>query len=624
MERVRNSGGAGRARRVAAAMRVLENQRALMHDGVLLEADVYLPDGAGPFPTLLERTPYGRRGANHADCTRADPTPKSKPEIARAFAAAGYAYVLQDCRGRYGSGGTFVKYLSEGADGVDTLAWLRDQPWCDGRIGTLGLSYSAHVQSALAAHDPPGLKAMFLDSGGFSSAYHSGIRQGGAFELKQLTWAMKHARLSPKTAADPARRAALDAQDLRAWLRVSPWRTGHSPLAAAPEYEAYVVEQWRNEVFDAFWRRPEFYARGAWTDFSDVPQVYMSSWYDPYARTAIENATALAATKRGPVKLVMGPWTHGQRSVTFAGDVDFGACATLDGALAPDYVALRIAWFDRYLRDLPTPDPLPAPVTYFMMGGGSGLNNDAGRLDHGGGWRTATQWPPENARPLQLYLGADRTLSERSPEKAGALSFIFDPLNPLPTIGGATASGAPVMAAGAYDQRESEAIFAATHPGRAIADRPDVLVFETAPLEHAVEVAGDFSVRLWVSSDAPDTDITITLIDVHPPSSDYPNGYAMNLAHGILRLRFRDGFEAAKLMTPGEVYAIQVEGYPTANRFIPGHRIRLHISSSNFPHFDVNPNTGAPAGVPSDPRPARNTVLFGPEHPSHVALSILV
>lgn len=605
-------------------MKVLQDQRAIMRDGVALEADVYLPEGEGPYPTLVERTPYNRRGINHADRSCAEPNPKSKPEIARAFAAAGYAYVLQDCRGRYGSGGTFVKYLNEGADGADTLAWVRAQPWCDGRIGTLGLSYSAHVQAALAAHNPPGLKAMFLDSGGFSSAYHSGIRQGGAFELKQLTWAMKHALLSPKTAADPERRRQLEAQDIRAWLRRSPWRIGYSPLSAAPEYETYVVEQWRREAFDEFWRRPELYARGAWENFPDVAQVYMSSWYDPYARSAIENAMGVRALKQSPIKLVLGPWTHGQRSVSYAGDVDFGAAATLDGALAPDYVAFRVAWFDRYLCDLDTPDPLPAPVTYFMMGGGSGRKTKAGRLDHGGAWRTAQVWPPNEARPTRFFLDRDRTLSARAPELAGQARFVFDPANPVPTIGGATASGAPVMAAGAFDQRESDAIFAATAPGRAIAERADVLVFETEPLERAVEIAGNVEARLWVSSDAPDTDITITLIDVHPPSADYPQGYAMNLAHGILRLRFRDGFETAKLMQPGEIYAIRIDAYPTANRFMPGHRIRVHVASSNFPHFDINPNTGAPAGEPSVPRRAQNTVLFGGDHPSHILLPVMV
>src|SRR5690606_9971584 len=219
--------------------------------------------------------------------------------------------------------------LNEQSDGVDTLSWIRAQPWCDGRVGTLGLSYGAHVQTALAAAGPEGLGAMFVDSGGFSSAFHSGIRQGGAFELKQLTWALKHARLAPATAADPLRRAALEAADIRAWARISPWTPGHSAVSAAPEYEAYVVEQWRRECFDSFWRRPELYARGHYERFPDVPMVFMSSWYDPYALTATENFAALSKRKRGPVRLVMGPWTHGQRSVRHAGAVDFGPAATL-------------------------------------------------------------------------------------------------------------------------------------------------------------------------------------------------------------------------------------------------------------------------------------------------------
>jgi putative CocE/NonD family hydrolase len=208
--------------------------------------------------------------------------------------------VLQDCRGRFASEGVFTKYLNEGPDGADTLAWLRDQPWCNGRVGTLGLSYGAHVQAATAALAPAGLAAMFLDSGGFSSAYHSGIRQGGALELKQLTWAVKHARLSPLTQTDPARRAALEAQDIHDWVSVNPWRTGHSAVSAAPEYEAYVVEQWRRETFSDFWRQPGLYAAGAYAEFADVPMVHMSSWFDPYARTATENYQGLAAIKRGP------------------------------------------------------------------------------------------------------------------------------------------------------------------------------------------------------------------------------------------------------------------------------------------------------------------------------------
>ena len=219
--------------------------RVPMRDGIHLATDVYLPaEGAGPWVVLLERTPYGRRGTNHADRSRAAPQPRAKPEIAAEFVRAGFAYVLQDCRGRFDSEGEFTKYLHEQADGVDTLAWIRAQPWCEGRVATLGLSYGAHVQTALAAAAPPGLAAMFVDSGGFSSAFHSGIRQGGAYELKQLTWALKHARLAPETAADPARAAALAAVDIREAARVNPWRRGASPLAAAPAYEAYVAAPW--------------------------------------------------------------------------------------------------------------------------------------------------------------------------------------------------------------------------------------------------------------------------------------------------------------------------------------------------------------------------------------------
>ncbi|WP_326525509.1 CocE/NonD family hydrolase [Sphingomonas sp.] len=591
-----------------------------MRDGVRLATDVYLPAGDGPFPVLLERTPYDKRGTNHGDFTRAAPEPRSKPEIARWFADAGYAFVLQDCRGRYGSEGAFTKYLSEGDDGVDTLAWLRDQPWCDGRIGTLGLSYGAHVQAALACLDPPGLAAMFLDSGGFSSAFHGGARQGGAFELKQLTWARKHALLAPETEADPSRRAALEAEDIGDWIGRR-WRIGHSPLAAAPEYERYVVEQWDEDRFSPFWRRNGLYARGSYDRFADVPMVHLSSWYDPYSQTAIDNFTGLAPIKRGPVRLVLGPWTHGQRSVSHAGDVDFGPDAVLDGQVGADYFALRRAWFDRHLRGLDTPDPLSAPVRIFVMGGGSGRRTAEGRLDHGGHWRDEGEWPPARTMPTRLELHADGRLdAEAAPE--ATLSYDFDPSDPVPTIGGAIASGAPLMFAGAYDQRETATLFGARHPGRALADRDDVLVFETAPLDAAVEVTGSVVAHLFVSSSAIDTDFTIKLVDVHPASADYPQGYAMNLAHGILRARFRNSFEHPEPMTPGEVHAITIASFPTSNLFLAGHRIRIEVSSSNFPHFDVNPNSDwRDADAP--PQVARNTIHLGGARASHVVLPVI-
>ncbi|MBS0282855.1 MAG: CocE/NonD family hydrolase [Proteobacteria bacterium] len=602
---------------------VLSDRMVPMRDGVHLATDIYLPAGPRPFPVLLERTPYDKRGTNHGDLTAADLVPRPKPEIARWFAEAGYAYVLQDCRGRFGSEGVFTKYLSEAEDGADTLAWLLDQPWCDGRIGTLGLSYGAHVQNALACLNPPGLKAMFLDSGGFSSAYHGGARQGGAFELKQLTWARKHALQSPETAADPARRAALEQESIEQWIGRR-WRLGHSPLAAAPEYEAYVVEQWDNDRLTDFWKQRGIYALDSYADYADVPAVHMASWYDPYSQTAIDNFTALAPIKHGPIKLVLGPWTHGQRSVTYAGDADFGAEAVLDGHVGPDYFTLRRDWFDRHMLGREdAPEHLLAPVRIFVMGGGSGLRTAEGRLDHGGRWRDEQAWPPARARDVAMFLHRDGSLRE-TPPAAGIepLSYDFDPADPVPTIGGAIASGAPVMFAGGYDQRETETLFGARHPGRALADRADVLVFETEPLARDVEVTGNVVAHLHIASSAVDTDFTIKLVDVYPANSDYPQGYALNLAHGILRARFRNSFEHPQPLEPGKVHALTVRAFPTSNLFRAGHRIRIEVSSSNFPHFDVNPNSDwRVADAP--PVVARNSVFVDRDHPSCVALPIV-
>lgn len=607
---------------VPPGVRVLRDVWVPMRDGVRLACDVYLPEGGdGPLPVLLERTPYNRRGVNHADCTVAEPTPRSKPEMAAEFARHGYAYVLQDCRGRFGSEGVFTKYANEADDGFDTLAWLVEQPWGNGKIGTLGLSYGAHVQAAAACLNPPGLSAMFMDSGGFSSAFHSGVRQGGAFELKQLTWAVKHARQAPASQTDPKRLATLEAEDIRDWVRVNPWRIGHSPLVAAPEYDAFVADMWARETLTDFWRAPDFCAACRDETFTDAPMVFMSSWYDPYALSATDNFVRLSQSKSSPVRLIMGPWTHGQRSVTWAGDVDFGVASTLDGEIAPDHLRLRLAWFDRHLKGLDATDYLADPVTLFVMGGGSGRRTPEGRLDHGGQWRRQSQWPATGTTTVDYVLQADGGLAPE-PAAESALSWTHDPANPVPTTGGAVASLAPLVEAGGYDQVETEDLFAATQPGRPFSARDDVLVFQTEPLAEAIEVTGPITARLSVSSSALDTDVMIKLIDVYPPNEDYPQGYALNLTHGVLRLRFRDGFEAPRLLVPGEVYDVEIQAFPTSNLFAVGHRIRLDIASSNFPHFDVNPGTGVPAGEASEPVVAINRIHTGGRQPSRLILPI--
>ncbi|WP_044559891.1 CocE/NonD family hydrolase [Azospirillum sp. B4] len=564
-----------------------------MRDGVTLMADVYRPVVGGavwdrPLPVLLERTPYDRSGLVLSEISVADPAPRTRQQVASTFARAGYVVMLQDCRGRYGSEGVFTKYVNEAADGVDTLAWIGRQPWCDGQVGTYGLSYCAHVQMAAACQNPPHLACMVMDSGGFAEAYRAGIRQGGAFELKQLTWAYRQALVSPAVEQDPALRAAIEAEDIADWVKRWPWREGHSPLAALPEFEAYVLEQARHGEFDDYWRQMGLGAARHYAAMADVPTLLLCSWYDPYASSTLENYQGMRARKHGPTHLIMGPWTHGRRSESFAGDVDFGTAATLDGSLAPDYDTLRLRWFDRWLKGAWVAED--APVRVFIMGGGSGARRPAdGRLDHGGAWVDAPQWPLAGVTPTTYHLHADGRLDPAAPAAGPAsLAYEYDPARPVPTLGGATASGAPVMEAGAFDQATLPGSYAATPPFGPLADRDDVLVFETAPLARDIVLAGTPEAVLHVSSDRLDTDFTVKLVDVHPPSADYPRGYAMNLAHGILRTRYRQGWERPVMMEAGEIYELTIPFFPTANRFKAGHRIRVEVSSSNFPHFDAN------------------------------------
>jgi putative CocE/NonD family hydrolase len=608
---------------------VESNVMVAMRDGIRLATDIHRParDGkpvAGRFPVILERTPYGKSMISRSERTAAEPQPMSRAQIAEVFAAHGYVVVYQDCRGRHASEGSFTKYLDDGPDGFDTVEWLAQQPWCNGRIGTMGLSYAGHTQGALGCLAPRGLAAQVIDSGAFSNAYRGGIRQGGAFELKQATWAHREALNAPEIAQDPVRRAALAAADIKEWATRMPWRPGHSPLQWAPDYEAYLFEQWTHGNFDDFWKQVGIYMEGFYDQYADVPIVLMSSWYDAYVRTATENYLGLKSRKRGPVQLVMGPWTHGDRSVTYAGDVDFGPEATIDGVIAPDWRQFRLRWFDRWLRDIDNGADRDPAVRIFVMGGGSGKRNADGRLDHGGRWRSEADWPLPDTRWTPYYLHADGSLSPQQPAGgASSLSYDYDPAKPVPSIGGTMTSGAPIMEGGAYDQVESDRFFGCTPPYLPLATRPDILVFQTPPLTEPVEITGPITVKLWIASDCPDTDFTAKLIDVHPSSADYPQGFAMNVTDGIMRVRYRDSWESPKLMMPGEVVVITIEPFATSNLFARGHRIRLDIASSNFPHFDVNPNTGEPEGLARRKRIACNTVFVDKARASHVVLPVI-
>lgn len=601
-------------------MRLLEAM-VPMRDGVRLATDVHLPDGAGPFPVILERTPYGRRETSRSEISAADPTPWDRARTAAFFAAHGYAVVYQDCRGRYGSEGAFVKYLSDGEDGFDCCAWIVAQPWCSGRIGTMGLSYAAHTQAALGCLDAPGLVAQMLDSGGFSNAWNSGIRQGGAFELKQATWAYRQALLAPETKADPVRRAALAAEDIAAWFTRMPWRAGHSPLRHAPDYEAYLLDQWRHGAFDDYWTKLGIHAAGWYGRYARVPMLHMSSWYDPYPRTAVENYLGLRA--RSPQSLILGPWTHGDRSVTFAGDVDFGPRATID-SWAGDWRSYRRRWFDHHVKGERNGIEAEPRARIFVMGGGSGRKREDGRLDHGGEWIEAADWPLPGTRFAEFHLHGDGGLREAVPaEGAAPVAWQHDPAQPVQTVGGPISSGDPVMAGGAYDQVEDPRWFGCRPPFLPLASRPDVAVFQTEPLERDVVLAGTVVLRAWIAADAPDCDLAAKLIDVHPPSADYPQGFAMNLTGSILRLRYRDDPAAPRLLEPGVPVEVTLELFPVANRFLRGHRIRIDLAGSNFPHFDVNPGTGEPEGLARRRQVVTTTLFVDAARPSRAVLPLL-
>ena len=440
--------------------------------------------------------------------------------------------------------------------------------------------------------------------------------------MRQATWAFREAMESPEARDNPDTvKAAMARQDIHDWFARFPWKPGHSPLSWTQEYEDYLMEIWGHDTYDEYWQQVGLCAMAHYGTFADVPQVHQCSWYDPYAAGTIQNYLALSQTKSESVSLIMGPWTHGGRSVTYAGNVDFGAGSTLDNAKQGNFNEQRLAFFDHWMKGESNGWDKRAPVKLFLMGGGTGRRNPEGRLDHGGRWVNETAWPPPRARETTFYLQQGGGLSLSLPQPGiQSTTYRFDPENPVPTIGGNISSGLPIMEPGGFDQRESEDFFGAKAPYLPLASRPDVVVFQTEPLRESQEITGPVVVRLWISSTAVDTDFTAKLIDVYPPSRDYPEGYALNLTDGILRAKFRDSWTEPELMEAGQVYPLTIELYPTSNLFVRGHRIRVDISSSNFPRLDVNGNTGVNPALSPIKNVADNTVYHDRERPSHVAL----
>ena len=581
-----------------------------MRDSVRLATDIYFPalggqPAPGKFPVILERTPYDKAGPGNVT-------------NGTYYARRGYVCVIQDVRGRFVSEGEWYPFAKEAPDGYDTVEWLAAQAWSDGQVGTMGASYCGSDQSALATLNPPHLSTMIVAVGA-SNYYHCSMRQNGALEQRFMIYAFRMATTSKEAFADANIKAAVDRAfaNVGEWVSRAPLKKGTSPLRMLPNYEQWVLDLFTHGEYDDYWKQRGYAISQYYEEHADVPTLYLGGWYDSYARATCENYTALSKMKKSRQVLLMGPWTHGGWGVSNAGDVDFGNHSFIN------YNDLRLSWFDHFLKGLHTEVSDWSPVKIFVMGTGEGTPNYQGRLHHSGHWRDEGDFPLPDTQFTPYYLHADGELSATPPTADGSTSrFSFDPRDPVPTIGGGISAADPIMGAGAFDQRGNSRFFGCedTLPLNA---RSDVLTFQTPPLENDVEVTGPITVKLHASSSARDTDFTAKLIDVCPLSDDYPDGLAINLTDSIIRARYRNGWDAPELLEPGTIYELVFELYPTSNVFKKGHRIRLDISSSNWPRFDVNPNTGGDLGVERRVEIAEQTIYHEPEHPSHVVLPII-
>jgi hypothetical protein len=560
-----------------------------MRDNLALLADIYLPDGDGPVPALLQRTPYNKAATSPTHVMF---------DIRRAV-RAGYAVVVQDVRGRYASPGDFEPFANESNDGYDTVEWVAAQPWCDGQVAMFGNSYVGATQWLAVIARPPHLAAIAPTV--TAADYHEGwTYQGGAFELGfSGTWAAalalaQLARAADWRADDPGVQRQLDALD---GLDGALWTLPLDELAVVAGLPAY--RDWlAHPDLDAYWR--------CWRIADhypalDLPVFQTGGWYDIFLGGTLHTfagmrAAAATPAARAAQRLTIGPWTHFLPFDNKVGEWNFGQRAAA-GTL--DWDGLLLRWFDWVLKGAANGAGDDPPVRLFVMGENR--------------WRTEQEWPLHRAVPTAYYLRGggqanslrgDGWLSPVPPAAEPCDTYVYNPRDPVPTRGGGLCCSLVHTPGGVFDQRPVE-------------ERADVLVYSTPPLDRAVEVTGPVTVTLYAATSATDTDWTAKLVDVHP------NGYAQNLTDGIIRARYRHGPETPQPLTPGAVERYTIDLWATCNVFMPGHRIRLEISSSNFPRFDRNPNTGRAAASESDVQPAFQTVFHDAERPSHVTLPLV-
>ena len=587
------------------ALKVSTDLMIPTRDGKRMATDVYRPARHGvpvtqPLPVLLNRTPYNKAAL---------------AELAVWYAERGYVVALQDTRGRYKSEGTFSKVQpADATDGYDVIEWLAKQPYANGVVGMWGTSFSAHTEAGAAQYNPPSLKSMVLNMGGLANGWDHGVRYRGTYEMgRQLTWAWSQLLADARS---PDVQALLTKEKVEDWYSVQPMRRGLNPLSVNPQYEGWYFDFFEHADYDAFWKDPMLAWDEHYGETSDIPMMHVGGWYDIFTAGTFKNFTELRKLKKTPQRIVVGPWTHGGNNRSFAGDVAYG-----DSAAIPDFLTdFHLRWFDHHLKGVANGIEKDSAVRLFVMGTGDGRKDANGRLQHGGYWRTSNAWPVTNTRMVPYYFQADGSLRATKPKALHSkTTYTFDPRHPVPTVGGGSSAR---LKDGAYDQREDPRFPPSQAPWLPLRSRADVVVFQTEPLTADMTVIGPITVKLFASVTTVDADFTAKLVDVYPSSTDWPGGFDLNLTDAIVRGRYRATRDHAVMLQPGRVYEFTIDPFPTANVFKKGHRIRVDISSSNFPRFDVNPNTGEPLGKNRRLVTTDISIQHSATYPSHIVLPL--
>jgi putative CocE/NonD family hydrolase len=562
-----------------------------MRDGCVLKGDLFRPDTPDRLPVLLNRTPYDKKfpqiSFNTLDPLRA--------------AQQGYNVVFVDSRGRFASPGTFTCFVDDPQDGYDTVEHLARQPWSDGKVGMFGASYMGATQWLAATQSPPSLKAMVPSI--TASDYHDNwTYQGGAFSLFfNVSWLMTNlalARLMREREEKDAARKELSLvmnqiDSMREFIKFTPLRDFPIFRTGAP----YFFDWLDHPYYDSYWKQlciEEFHHQ------IDVPTLNFGGWYDIFAGGTVRNYVGMrskAPANGRHARLVMGPWYHTLPMTGHVGQADLGYRASY---VSIDYDGMQLKFFDRWLKGKHNRADDDGPVTIYTIGANQ--------------WRDEKDWPLPGTEWRKYYLhsrgranslAGDGALATEAPGNEPPDCFLYNPLNPVPTNGGGLCCYHSAVPGGAFDQTPIE-------------QREDVLVYSTEPLSEDTEVTGPVSLTLCASSSAPDTDFTAKLVSVGPCGCS-----AMNLTDGIIRARVRESKSDPRLLTPAKVYEYTIDMWSTSVLFRKGDRIRLEVSSSNFPRFDRNPNTGHELFADAETRPAIQTVMHDRGFASYLTLPVI-